>query len=71
MADSGAFVITWYSESSPGNDTSSNSIQMRRYSSACTPLADQVQVNTYTPGSQKYPDVAVSPNGSSVVVWQS
>lgn len=71
MADSGAFVIAWDSDSSPGNDAYQESIQMRRYSSACAPLGDQVQVNTYIPDSQKYPDVAVSPNGGSVVVWQS
>jgi hypothetical protein len=71
MADSGAFVIVWESESSPGSDDSEKSIQMRRYSSACLPLGPQQQVNTFVNGHQRDPDVTVGPNGSSVVVWES
>ena len=71
MADSGAFVVVWESESSPGSDDSQTSVQMRRYSSACLPLGNQLQVNTFVNGHQRDPDIAVGPNGSSVVVWES
>jgi hypothetical protein len=34
-------------------------------------IGPEFQVNTYTPGDQKYPAVAMSPDGSFVVVWES
>src|SRR5262245_33646355 len=52
---SGNFVVVWESEGSPGGDTSSFSIQGRRYTSTGTPIGSQFQVNTYTTGYQLSP----------------
>ena len=41
----------------------------RRFDSAGTPLADEFQVNGYTPGPQGSPAVAANPDGAFVVVW--
>lgn len=71
IADSGAFVIVWQSDTSSGSDDSSKSIQMRRYSSACLPLGVETQVNTYVNDRQDQPDVTMSPPGGIAVVWRS
>jgi hypothetical protein len=70
-AADGDFVVVWDSVGSPGTDSSLSSIQGRRYSSDGTPLGSQFQVNTYTPGNQFLPSVAMEANGDFVVVWES
>src|SRR5262245_3299048 len=54
----GAGVIVWLSADSAGDDTSSTSIQGRRFDATGTPLASQFQVNTVTVGVQHDPSVA-------------
>ena len=45
---------------------------MRRFSLATgDPLGPEVRVNTFLPGKQEHPQVAVAPDGRSIVVWQS
>lgn len=66
----GDFVVVWESLGSAGPDTSTLSIQARRYLGDGTPLGDEFQVNTYASGGQGHPDVASDPSGSFVVVWE-
>ena len=68
---SGNFVVAWSSGGSPGDDSSSYSIQGRRFDSNGTALAGQFQVNDYTTGVQVAPVVAADPGGNFVVAWQS
>ncbi|MDH3404322.1 MAG: hypothetical protein OEP45_11940, partial [Acidobacteriota bacterium] len=67
----GGFVVVWQSEGSGGDDTEGWSVQGRRFAADGTPLGDDFQVNTYTPGAQERPDVAADGAGGFVVVWQS
>jgi len=67
----GDFVVVWFAYGSAGDDTSSGSIQGRRFASDGTPLGDQFQVNTYTPSLQEDPAVAARADGGFVVVWES
>ncbi|MBZ0103299.1 MAG: hypothetical protein K8I65_14150 [Thermoanaerobaculia bacterium] len=67
----GLFVIGWQSSGSNGGDTSSRSIQARRFSANGAPLDAQFQVNTFTTGDQMAPAVAIDDQGHLVVAWQS
>jgi hypothetical protein len=67
----GNFVVAWESLGSGGGDTSSYSVQARRYDAAGNPLGDQFQVNQYTTGIQWRPSVAMAGAGGFVVAWQS
>jgi hypothetical protein len=70
-AGGSGFVVAWDSDGSPGTDTSSFSIQARRFDLGGNPLGDQFQANTYTDGVQRIPSVAMTPGGAFVVVWHS
>ena len=65
------FMVLWQSAGSPGDDTSSSSIQGQRYDAAGAPLGEQFQVNAYTTGSQVRPSVAADPTGQWVASWRS
>ena len=67
----GDSVVVWESSTSGGNDGSLRSIQARRYRADGTPAGVQFQVNTWTPGEQMSPAVAMAPDGRFVVAWQS
>jgi hypothetical protein len=67
----GNFVVVWASLVSAGTDTSSLSVQARRFDSTGIPLGAEFQVNTYTTGYQSHPDVATETGGNFVVVWRS
>ena len=71
--NAGGFVVVWWDSflSGAGTDTSLSSVQGQRYSSAGTPQGGQFQVNTYTTGFQRLPDVAADAAGNFVVVWES
>ncbi len=71
MAPGGSFVVVWASLASAGSDTSSYSVQGRRFAADGTPVGDDFQVNTSTGGYQFLPDVAVDGAGRFVVVWAS
>lgn len=68
--DAGNFVVVWRSSDSP-TDSSSFSVQARRYSADDQPLGDQFQVNTLTTDRQIYATIAHLAEGSFVVVWTS
>jgi hypothetical protein len=70
-SDGGAgFVVVWSSPGSAGTDTSSQSIQGRRYDAAGMPLGGEFQVNTYTSSFQDTPVVVANAAGS-FVAWLS
>jgi hypothetical protein len=71
MGDAGNFVVAWDSAGSSGSDTSSESVQARRYAANGAPLADQFQVNTYTTSFQVAAAVDVDDRGRFVVAWMS
>jgi hypothetical protein len=67
VSATGAFVVTWESF---GQDGSMDGIFARRYDSAGMPLDGvEIQVNTYTTGSQHNPFVGVADSGDFVVTW--
>jgi len=70
MAGDGSFVVVWQSSESP-TDPSDRSVQARRYDAAGDPLGPQFQVNTYTPGNQDFPAVALADDGRFFVAWVS
>lgn len=67
-AADGSFVVVWMSANQDG---SSYGVFGRRFDATGFPLDPEFQVNTYTTGSQDYPDVAVAPDGRFVVVWRN
>lgn len=70
-AAGGDFVVAWTSDGSTGSDTSSTSIQARRFSASGVPVGEQFQVNTYTTGEQVRPSIAAAAADGFVVVWQT
>lgn len=68
---SGNFVVVWDSYGSSGGDSSSFSIQARRYEADGSPLGGQFQVNFHTTLAQEHPGVASDSDGNFVVVWDS
>lgn len=69
MNGAGEFVIAW--SSSGNSDGSQDGVFMQRYDAAGATVGGEVQVNTTTLKNQERPDVAISPTGETVVVWQS
>jgi hypothetical protein len=65
----GNFIIVWQSDQDPGGGSG---IYARRFNSAAMPLdAVEFQVNTTRVGNQTRPAVAMAPDGSFLVTWQS
>jgi hypothetical protein len=69
MHDDGRFVVVWASGS--GQDGSAYGVFGRRLNAAGVPQAVEFQVNTFTTGSQNYPEMAMSASGAFIVVWHS
>jgi hypothetical protein len=68
----GHFVVTWRSVGSFGNDDWGYSIQARRFGADGSPAdPTEFQVNTYTAYDQLFPNIATTPAGDFVVVWQN
>jgi len=67
----GGFVVFWESFSGNDGDSSSGSIQGRRFAPDGTPLGGDFQVNTTTPGSQDSPEAAIDDEGRILVVYES
>jgi hypothetical protein len=64
----GRFVVTWESEGSDGDE---HGVVAQRFDAANTPLGSTFVVNTYTTGLQFNPSVAVDPDGTFVIAWES
>jgi hypothetical protein len=67
----GDFVVTWDSRNQDGGIAGSYGVFAQRFASAGAALAQEFQVNLYTPGEQFFQDVASAGGGAFVVVWQS
>ena len=69
MDTDGDFVIAW---SSNLQDLDGRGIYARRYDAAGNALdMEEFQVNTYTTGAQRFPDIAIDADGDFVITWQS
>ena len=66
MDATGNFVVVWVSDPDGNSD-----IRVRRFDAAGNPIADGVQVNSFTPGAQRFPSVDMNPSGAFVVTWDS
>lgn len=70
LGEDGAVVIAWESGGSAGTDNSLSSIQARRYDPAGDP-GPVFQVNQFIGSAQRFPAVALLPDGRFVVGWHS
>jgi hypothetical protein len=68
VAPTGNFVAVWQSN---GQDGSGWGIYGQRFDAASNPQGPEFRVNTYTINDQINPVVAMAPDGSFVVAWQS
>ena len=68
MNTDGNFVVVW---ASAGQDGSALGIFGQRFNAAGLPQGPEFAVNTYTPGVQDDPVVAMNPTGNFVVVWEA
>lgn len=71
IAPGGQFVVVWNSSGSSGGDDSGYSVQGRRFAANGLPAGPDFQLNSYTPGPQGSPDVALLPGGGFVATWSS
>jgi hypothetical protein len=67
----GDAVIVWESWGTPGGDPSAASIQAQRFSPAGAPVGEQFRIDQATLGQQRYPAIAVEPDGDFLVAWWS
>ena len=68
LADDGDFVVAWFS----GNqELSYYGVFGRRFNSAGVAQGAEFQINTYTPGTQVEPQLAMSAGGDFIVAWAS
>ncbi len=68
MAPSGEFVVVWVST---GQDGDGYGVFGQRFDASGNKLGTEFQVNTYTTGTQTYPEVAMNAGREFVVAWQS
>ncbi len=68
MAPNGSFVVAWQSF---GQDGSGYGVLAQRFNAAGQKIGFDLRVNTYTTGDQSNPSIAMAPDGSFVVAWQS
>ena len=66
--DAGNFVVVWQSD---GPDGDLFEVRGQRFAPNGSPLGPEFAVNSYTPGYQYAPDVAMHDDGSFVVTWVS
>ena len=64
----GNFVFSWDSEL---QDAGGYGVFVRRFDETQTPTTGDLQVNTFTTGAQRYPNVGMDDSGRFVVVWAS
>ena len=63
---SGAFVVAWRSYSQDGDG---DAIIAQRFASDGTNVGGELQVNTYTTGSQSVPRLSRAADGDTAVIW--
>lgn len=64
----GRFIVIWVSDKQDGELTG---IFAQRFHKNGTPLGKEFQVNTFWEQLQEWPAVAMEPEGSFVIVWES
>jgi len=69
MNDANEFVIAW--EHNSGDPYTATDIFARRFAPEGRPRGGETRLNTYTPGRQRYVDVAMSADGSFFATWES
>jgi len=69
MNDWGEFVIVWETQIDP--NVSEREIFGQCFDRLGMPFGDELFINTYIEGDQRYPSVATSEAGTFVTVWQS
>ncbi len=67
--DASEIVVAWQHETQ--DVTAATDIFAQRFDGAGVARGEPLQLNTYTAGRQRYPDVALMPDGSFAVVWES
>lgn len=67
----GGFVVFWESYSGDDGDSSSGSIQGRRFTASGNALSGDFLVNTTTAGKQGAPEAATDSRGRTLVVYES
>jgi len=67
--DANEFVVVW--EHDTGDPNATTDIFARQFDSKGLPVGDQIQLNSYIQGRQRYPDVAVAADGSFIATWES
>ncbi|NQT04126.1 MAG: hypothetical protein HQ580_19020 [Planctomycetes bacterium] len=67
MDGAGNFVVVWNSYLQDGG---SNGIFGQRFEPDCSPLGEEIQINTTSSGNQKEPSVAMDMDSNFVIVWQ-
>ncbi len=67
--DANEFVVAWqHTHEDPNLATD---IFARRFDGRGRPLSDDVRLNGYVAGKQRYPDIAMAPDGSFLAAWES
>ena len=66
--DANEFIIAWEHDTGDPNATE---IAARYFDPNGVPAGSQFQLNTYTLDEQRYPDVAMTGNGSFLAAWES
>jgi hypothetical protein len=69
MAATGGFVVAW--GSFPEDDDTSYSVFARHFDALGTPRGAEFRVNSFTPGHQQRPNVALDGDGDFVIAWHS
>jgi hypothetical protein len=67
----GGFVVVWESLNAPTGDRDDNGVFGQRFDAGATRVGEEFQVNSYTTGQQRSPEVATDGDGNFVVVWES
>lgn len=67
--DVNEFVVVWQHDTQDPN--TATDIFSQRFDGSGKPVGRPLQLNAYTAGNQRYPDVALMPDGRFAAVWES
>ena len=66
-ASNGSFVVVWQSYLAPGGQA--DDIVGQLFTNTGAPVGGEFQVNSFTPGFQRYPQIATGGSGLFIVAW--
>lgn len=69
IGDANEFIVVWQHDHEDPN--LATDIFARRFDYQGRPLGDEVKLNGYVAGKQRYPDVAMASDGSFLTAWES